>query len=74
MVTCPICGMTAEEIDLGLFDGRGFRCGKHGDFRVASSVFAESRERTRPQWKSALAMAKRRAAVGTSPLITTYDF
>ena len=67
MPQCPIC--KAEEIDLGLF-----RCKRHGEFTVAGSVFKESRACTRQQWENALVLAERRAALGTRPLITTYDF
>ena len=74
MPQCPICKSEAEEIDLGLFDGAGFSCKRHGEFRVAGSVFKEPRARTRQQWENALVLAERRAALGTRPLITTYDF
>jgi hypothetical protein len=74
MPQCPICKSEAEKIDLGLFDGTGFSCKRHGEFRVADSVFRESKERTRRQWENALMLAERRAALGTRPLITTYDF
>jgi hypothetical protein len=43
MPQCPICKSEAEEIDLGLVDGAGFSCKRHGEFRVAGSVFKESR-------------------------------
>src|SRR5207244_12796284 len=62
------------EVPLRLFDGAGFSCKRHGEFRVAGSVFKESRARTRQQWENALVLAERRAALGTRPLITTYDF
>jgi hypothetical protein len=71
MPQCPICKSEAEEIDVGLFDGAGFSCKRHGEFRVADK---ESKERTRRQWENALTLAERRAALGTRPLITTYDF
>src|SRR5436190_2600835 len=74
MPQCPICKSEAGEIDLGLFDGAGFSCKRHGEFRDADSVFKESRARTRQQWENALVLAERRAALGTRPLITTYDF
>jgi hypothetical protein len=74
MPQCPICKPEAEEIDLGLFDGAGFSCKRHGEFRVAESVFKESRARTRQQWENALTLAERRAALGTRPLITTMTF
>jgi hypothetical protein len=67
MPQCPICKSEAEEIDLGLFDGAGFSCKRHGEFRVAGSVFKESRARTRQQWENALVLAERRAALGTAP-------
>src|SRR6266487_5867294 len=38
---------------------------RHGEFRVAGSVFKESRARTRQQWENALVLAERRAALGT---------
>ena len=46
----------------------------NGEFRVAGSVFKETRARTRQLWENALVLAERRAALGTRPLITTYDF
>jgi hypothetical protein len=58
MPQCPICKSEAEEIDLGLFDGTGFSCKRHGEFRVADSVFKESRARTRQQWENALTLAE----------------
>ena len=73
MPQCPICKSEAEEIDLGLFDGAGFSCKRHGEFRVVGSVFKETRARTRQQWENALVLAERRAALGTRPLITTYE-
>jgi hypothetical protein len=74
MPECPICKSEAEEIDRGLFDGTGFHCETHGEFRVAASVFAETKERTHEQWENALTMAKRRAVPGGRPLITIFDF
>jgi hypothetical protein len=47
---------------------------RHGEFRVAGSVFKESRARTRQQWENALVLAERRAALGPRPFIATYDF
>jgi hypothetical protein len=73
MAACRICGEPAEDIDRGLFEGDGFGCKTHGEFRVAGSVFAESKERSRRQWENALEIAKRRAPQGERPLITTYD-
>jgi hypothetical protein len=74
MAKCPICDEPAEAIDQGLLDGFGFGCKTHGEFRVAGSVFAEPKERTRRQWENALTISKRRAPQGERPLITTYDF
>jgi hypothetical protein len=74
MVKCPICGMEANDIDSGLFDGAGFDCNEHGPFRVSGTVLSQSKERTRAQWENALASAKRRASQGERPLITTSDF
>jgi hypothetical protein len=74
MIKCPICNAEAEEIDKGRFDGTGFRCKTHGDFRVAASVFSEAKERTPGQWKNALTRARQRTARGERPLITSDDF
>jgi hypothetical protein len=57
MPQCPICKSEAEEIDLGLFDGTGFSCKRHGEFRVADSVFKESRVRTYGPKLALLALA-----------------
>jgi hypothetical protein len=39
-VICPICKSEAEAINVGLFDGVGFRCKTHGEFEVADSALA----------------------------------
>jgi hypothetical protein len=74
MPLCPICKSETEEIDLGLFDGTGFDCKTHGRFRVAGTVFAENKERTRGQWENALTVAKRAAPAGALPLIKSDYF
>jgi hypothetical protein len=39
-VICPICKSEAEAINVGMFDGVGFRCKTHGEFEVADSALA----------------------------------
>jgi hypothetical protein len=39
-VIWPICKSEAEAINVGLFDGIGFRCKTHGEFEVADSAVA----------------------------------
>ena len=40
IATCPICKSDAQEIEPGVFDGKTFRCPKHGEFDVTGSVLS----------------------------------
>jgi hypothetical protein len=73
MLQCPICKSAAEEIDRGLFDGTGFDCKQHGRFRITGTVMKlmDSNEWKRRAWENALLIAKRAAAPGAVPMITS---
>jgi hypothetical protein len=45
-VICPICKSEAEAINVGLFDGVGFRCKTHGEFEVADGALAMHKDRS----------------------------
>jgi hypothetical protein len=49
-VICPICKSEAEAINVGLFDGVGFRCKTHGEFEVADSALAMHKDKSWRQW------------------------
>ena len=72
MPQCPIYKSEAEDIDLGLFDGAGFSCKRHG--RVQGRRLGVHGNETAHPPAMENALAERRAAFGTRPLITTYDF
>ena len=76
MSICPICKLSAEEIEQGLFDGKTFRCPKHGEFGVTGSVLSDRRHMAAGlhPWEAALKKASDRAAAGARPRILTYDF
>jgi hypothetical protein len=76
MATCPICRSDAEEIEPGVFDGKTFRCPKHGEFDVTGSVLGVRTHMAADsnQWEAALKKAVSRAAAGKRPRILTYDF
>jgi len=75
-VICPIRKSEAQAINVGLFDGVGFRCKTHGEFEVADSALAVHKDTEATRWESALRSAKDRAKATqeTWPRITTYDF
>ena len=60
-VICPICKSEAEAINVGLFDGVGFRCKTHGEFEVADSALAMHKDTEATRWEGALRSAKDRA-------------
>jgi len=75
---CPICNSSAQELPR-TGDATGFHCPKHGDFKVADTVFAEAKAKdyTREQWEAALDKAEQRAEPDEPdawPLIITDDF
>ena len=76
MATCPICRSDAEEIEPGVFDGKTFRCPKHGEFDVTGSVLGVRTHMAADsnQWEAALKKAVSRAAAGKRPRTLTYDF
>ena len=75
-VRCPICKSEAEAINVGLFDGIGFRCKTHGEFEVTDSALAAHKDTETTRWEASLGTAKERAkaAQETWPRITMYDF
>ena len=76
MTTCPICKSDAEEIELGFFDGKTFRCPKHNVFQVSDTVLSDPSRMgaARNQWEAALIKATNRADAGARPRIFTNDF
>jgi hypothetical protein len=52
-------------------DAVGFDCPRHGPFKVADSVFADSRTKDAEpaQWQAAFARAKAQSPPGACPLI-----
>lgn len=70
MFTCPICNSEAEPLST-TGDSEGFDCPRHGNFKVARTVFAVD---PKAGWEGALAKARSRANSGELPLIMTYDF
>jgi hypothetical protein len=76
MATCPICKLDALEIEPGYFDGKTFRCPKHGEFDVTGSVLSDRVHMASDsnQWEAALKKAASRATAGRRPRILTYDF
>jgi hypothetical protein len=74
LFVCPICKSQARPLDR-TGDATGFRCEKHGNFKVAGSVFATpTKDATPEQWEAALKRAKKRTVPGEWPVVTTYDF
>lgn len=76
MAICPICKADdAEEIEPGMFDGKTFRCLKHGEFGVSDTVLSvrEYMDADAGRWESALANAGSRAIEGR-PRILRFDF
>ena len=72
---CPICKSVAQELDR-TGDATGFDCETDGKFKVADTVFKESRVRnyTPAQWEAALYKAKQRTKAGQWPVIKRDDF
>jgi hypothetical protein len=50
-VICPICKSEAEAINVGLFDGGGFRCKTHGEFEVADNALAMHKDTEATRWE-----------------------
>jgi hypothetical protein len=73
MTTCPICGSEAGALDR-TGDAEGYDCPHHGKFKVSRTVLAVEPTKTRGEWEAALERAKRNAAPGLWPRITTNDF
>ncbi len=76
MATCPICKSGAQEIDPGFFDGKTFRCPKHGEFQVSGSVLKTPAhmDANSIKWEAALKRAIDRASKNARPRILIYDF
>ena len=66
----------AEEIETELFDGKTFRCPKHGEFDVAIAVLNTLTfvNASLAEWETALKTASKNAIEGSRPRILTYDF
>jgi hypothetical protein len=54
----------------------GYACATHGNFKVADTVYAETKAKhySREQWEAALEKAERRTEPEGWPLIITDDF
>ena len=72
-LACPICKSSAQELPR-TGDATGYHCPTHGDFKVANTVPAETKDYTREQWEDALEKAEVRAEPDAWPLIITDDF
>jgi hypothetical protein len=72
---CPICKSAVHEFDR-TGDAIGFDCVTHGKFKVANTVFKDSRVKnyTPAQWEGALRKASQRAKEGEWPVIESDDF
>jgi hypothetical protein len=72
---CPICKSPAQELPR-TGDATSFHCPTHGDFKVADTVFAETKAKdyNREQWEAALDKAEQRAKPDDWPLIIVDDF
>jgi hypothetical protein len=74
---CPICKSAVQELDR-TGDATEYACPKHGNFKVADSVFAEAKVKvkdyTEQQWEAALDKAKERTEPDSWPLVITDDF
>jgi hypothetical protein len=72
---CPICKSSAQQLPR-TGDATGYHCPRHGEFKVADTVFAETKEKdyTQEQWEGALDKAEQRAEPDESPLIIIDDF
>jgi hypothetical protein len=75
-MACPICKSLAQEIEPGFFDGKTFRCPKHGEFQVADTVYCVKgcMDAGSDRWEAALKRATGRTSAGARPRILTYDF
>jgi predicted RNA-binding Zn-ribbon protein involved in translation (DUF1610 family) len=60
-LVCPICKSSAQELPR-TGDATAYHCPRHGNFKVADTVFAEAKAKdyTREQWEAALDKAKER--------------
>jgi hypothetical protein len=76
-LVCPICKSSAQELPRTGY-ATGYHCPKHGDFKVADTVFADAKAKnyTREQWEAALEKAEERTEPDDDawPLIITDDF
>jgi hypothetical protein len=68
-VICPICKSEAEAINVGVFDGVGFRCKTHGEFEVADSALAMHKDTEATRWED-----RAKATQESWPRVITYDF
>lgn len=71
---CPVCESPAEDVTPGGFDGRIIRCSVDGDFEIAGTVERRLAGLDLEGRKAALAKARRFAAPGQRPTITSTSF
>lgn len=71
---CPVCGALAQDITVQTFDGKSIRCQSCGDYDIAGTVYDPGALSglDQEQRLEALNKAKRFAATGKRPMITSY--
>ena len=76
MPACPICKLSAAEIQNDFFHGKTYRCPKHDEFDVASQVLQSPThmDAGSNNWEAALRSASEKATIGSRPLIRLFDF
>jgi len=74
MTTCPVCKLEAQDIEPGFFDGKTFRCPKHGDFDVSDTALTTRLSASSDEWEAALNKATTRVGAGKRPKILDLDF
>jgi hypothetical protein len=66
------CKSEAEAINVGLFDGVGFRRKTHGEFEVADSALAMHKDTEATRWEAALMERKGQGEGYSGDLATDY--
>lgn len=75
ILNCPVCSACAEGITPYTFGGKSIRCANCGEYDISGSVFDSSTfQKLEPEQRRAvLNKAKRFAATGKRPMITSYS-
>ena len=76
MAICPICKITASEIQKDFFFGKTYRCPRHKEFDVMAQVLESSThmKASSNEWEAALERASEKATNRSRPLIRLFDF